>query len=59
MNNHDAPDLAAMRVALLNHREMAPILIEMQLVDAKIKRAKYLALVEAGFTEPQALELCK
>lgn len=55
----DAPNLAAMRVALLNHYEMAPILIEMQAVEAKIKRAKYLALVGEGFTEAQALELCK
>lgn len=55
----DAPNLAAMRLHLLNYREMAPILIEMQKVEAQIKRAKYLALIAENFTEQQALELCK
>jgi hypothetical protein len=56
---NDAPNLAAIRIAMLNQREMAPIIIEMNKTEAKIKRAKYLALVDEGFTEPQALELCK
>lgn len=55
----DAPNLAAMRLHLLNYREIAPILIEIGVVEASVKRAKYLSLVEAGFTEQQALELCK
>lgn len=55
----DAPNLAAMRLHLLNYREVAPVLIEIAAIDAKIKRAKYLSFVDAGFTEQQALELCK
>lgn len=57
--SNDAPNLAAMRLAMLNQREMAPVIIEMHRTEAKIKRAKYLALVDEGFTEQQALELCK
>ncbi|SDF80858.1 MULTISPECIES: hypothetical protein [unclassified Duganella] len=34
------------------HREMATLL-------AQITRAKYLALVEQGFSEDQALSLCR
>lgn len=55
----DAPNLAAMRMHLLNYREMAPVLIELAAVDAKIKHAKYLSFIDAGFTEAQALELCR
>lgn|SRR5574340_81063 len=59
MPKDDAPNLAAMRLALLNYQETAPIIIEMCIVEAKIKRAKYLALMDAGFTEQQALEIVK
>lgn len=34
-------------------------IIEAQTVMASITRSKYLALVEQGFTEKEALELCK
>ncbi len=34
------------------------VFIENQQMLAKIRRASFLALVEAGFTEAQALELC-
>lgn len=36
-----------------------PHLIQHVRAMAKIRRASYLALVEEGFTEAQALELCK
>lgn len=36
-----------------------PIFIEMMQVDAKIRRAKFEALVNEGFSEQQAIELCK
>lgn len=34
-------------------------IIEYNAIDAKIKRAKYLALIEEGFTKEEALELCR
>lgn len=36
-----------------------PALIQLQPAHAKILMAKYKALIEAGFTEQQALELVK
>jgi hypothetical protein len=33
--------------------------IEIAQLDARLKRAKYLALIKEGFDERQALELCK
>lgn len=35
------------------------LLIEYWAIDAKIKRAKFLSLKEAGFSDEQALELTK
>lgn len=40
-------------------REQMPMQIEMEQLMAKVRRAKFLALVAEGFTEGQALELCK
>lgn len=36
-----------------------PALVESFAISARIARAKYLAFVKEGFTEAQALELCK
>jgi hypothetical protein len=33
--------------------------IEINQLQARVTRAKYLALVKEGFTEAQALQLCK
>lgn len=33
--------------------------LEWTTLDARMRRAKYLALVKEGFTEPQALELVR
>lgn len=39
-------------------RGNVPGMIEFYQIDAKIKRAHFLALLEAGFTEAQSLEIC-
>lgn len=40
-------------------RENLPAYFEYEALQAKIKRKKFLSLVGEGFTEEQALELCK
>ena len=42
-----------------NCEEQLPSQIKFQGYMAKLLRAKYRALIEEGFTEAQALELCK
>lgn len=36
-----------------------PVMLEHVELQAKIRRASYLALLKEGFTEAQALELCR
>lgn len=40
-------------------RDELPAHVEMAGMQAKLMRARYQALVREGFTEAQALELCK
>lgn len=40
-------------------RDNLPALLEMEQLHARLTRNKFLALVQQGFTEQQALELCK
>lgn len=40
-------------------RENMAAHIEFAQLDAQLKRAKYLALVKEGFTQDEALSLCK
>lgn len=40
-------------------RDNLPAMIEMEQLQARITRSKFLALVAHGFTEEQALILCK
>jgi len=45
--------------ALLEMKENLPHFIEYCAVEAQMMRAKYLALCKQGFTEQQAIELCR
>jgi len=47
------------RAALEELKRSLPIHIEALEIQAQMIRAKYQALVAQGFTEAQALELCK
>jgi hypothetical protein len=48
-----------MRVALDTLVKSLPLMKEYETIQAKVTRSKYEALIEVGFTEAQALELCK
>jgi hypothetical protein len=50
---------AEMELALDQVKEMLPVLIRRAGSDAQLLMAKYRALVAAGFTEAQALEIVK
>lgn len=50
---------AALAQAVRNLRENLPALLELDELQARLTRKKFLALVSQGFTEAQALELCK
>lgn len=47
------------RAALEELKRSLPVHIEILAISAQMIRAKYQALVAQGFTEAQALELCK
>lgn len=40
-------------------RRNLPAMLEMLAIDAQMRRAKYNALIKEGFSDQQALELCK
>ncbi len=48
-----------MRVALDAMKETLPLLKEFEELRAQQRWSKYEALIKVGFTEEQALELCK
>lgn len=45
--------------AIEGMKRTLPLMIEFHQLDAKVRRAKYTALIDEGFNEHQALELCK
>lgn len=53
------PEADKLRAAVEEMRRTLPLLTEYHQLDAKIKRAKYDALLAEGFSPNQALELCK
>ncbi len=50
---------AELRAGLQMMHETLPEMCEFQEYQAKLLKAKFNGLVKAGFTEVQALELCK
>jgi len=44
---------------IMQMKKELPMMIEVQLYQAKIIRAKYLAFIAEGFTKEEALILCK
>lgn len=48
-----------MIASLEKMKRLLPHILEYNKIDAKIRRAKFMALVEEGFEPQQALELCK
>jgi hypothetical protein len=58
MTDEDKPRVALAQ-AVRELRENIAAHIEINQLQAKITRAKYAALIKEGFTEAQALLLCK
>lgn len=68
MSNNDKTNLTllpgggkpdAAREALRELKAGLDAHLELQVVVARIQRSKYNALIDVGFTEAQALELCR
>jgi hypothetical protein len=59
--SHNFSDLKAKVLSdeIENMRVILPLMIEHQSIYAKITRAKFLALLDAGFTRQEAFALCK
>lgn len=56
-SRREVPD--ATLVSLRQLQEQLPTILQAQKCVAQMTRARYLAMLEEGFTEEQALELCK
>lgn len=48
-----------MKKLLAESLEMVPLMVEFSNIEAKQKRAMYLAYLAEGFTEQQAIDLCR
>lgn len=54
-----AKQVDAMADALRNMKRNMEMYIEYHQLNAKLQRAKYLVLIEVGFSKEEALQLCK
>ncbi len=54
----DLPVADKMRAAFEESKRVLPVLLEHAEIMAKIRYANYSALLKAGFTEQQAMDLC-
>jgi len=57
--NPTKPEPPNLKTTLFNYMDAMPVMIQFEVQKARLTRAKYEALVANGFTEAQALELCK
>lgn len=61
MTHDDKQDRQRAHLAqqIVELQELLPMRIDLERHGAKVTRAKFVALVAEGFTEAQAIELCK
>ena len=56
----DAADrMQQMKTTIANLKEMLPYQLELQAIDAKMRKIKFDALIKEGFAVDQVLFLCK